>query len=101
MALSVFLPVRLSLSFLAGAVQGLFGIDFTSDSTASATINDPLSRMEPTWCVCAFSTCLCVSLTLICCNRGAAVAKFVLRGTDVTLTATPSQQKLEIEGVVR
>eukprot|EP01043_Picozoa_sp_COSAG02_P019175 COSAG02_NODE_916_length_15971_cov_12.781061_9_plen_142_part_00 len=59
--------------------EGLFGIDFNSDSQASATINDPLSRMDPTW--------------------GAAVAKFVLRGTDVTLTVTPSKNKLELKGV--
>lgn len=59
--------------------EGLFGIDFTSDSKASATINDPLSRMEPTW--------------------GPAAAKFVLRGTDVTLTVTPSKNSLEITGV--
>jgi hypothetical protein len=59
--------------------EGLFGIDFNSDSEASATINDPLSRMEPRW--------------------GTATAKFVLRGTDVTLAVTPSENKLDIKGV--
>ena len=42
-------------------------------------INDPLSRMDPAW--------------------GAATAKFVLRGTDVTLTVTPSAGSMVIKGV--
>ena len=57
----------------------MFGINFNSDDKAAATINDPMSRMDPTW--------------------GAATAKFVLRGTDVTLTVTPSQNRLQIKGV--
>ena len=58
--------------------EGLFGIDLNSDVEASATINDPLSRMDPTW--------------------GTATAKFVLRGTNVTLVVTPNQNKLELKG---
>lgn len=65
--------------FAWALTEGLFGIDFKSDKKASATINDPLSRMEPTW--------------------STATAKFVLRGTDVTLAVTPTQNKLEISGV--
>jgi hypothetical protein len=59
--------------------EGLYGIDFYSAGAYSATISDPLSRMDPAW--------------------GAATAKFVLRGTDVTLTVNPSSGSLTIRGV--
>ena len=60
--------------------EGLFGINFFSDKEAAATIHDPLARMDPTW-------------------RSAATANFVLRGTNVTLTVTPSIRKLTLTGV--
>ena len=59
--------------------EGLFGIDFFSDGEAAATIRDPLARMDPGW--------------------GAATAKFVLRGTDVTLTVRPRAGAVELAGV--
>jgi hypothetical protein len=59
--------------------EGLFGIDFFSDSKAAATIHDPLQRMDSKW--------------------AAATAHFVLRGTNATLVVTPSAGTITLHGV--
>jgi hypothetical protein len=59
--------------------EGLFGISLFSDREAAATIHDPLARMDPAW-------------------TSAATARFVLRGTNVSLSVTPSTRQLVLSG---
>lgn len=65
--------------FAWALTEGLFGIDLRSDGQAAATIHDPLAQMDPAWQL--------------------ATAKFVLRGTNVTLTVQPSADALAISGI--